>query len=122
MVVLKCGRRLPQVSEVVTHVGKTEATGQMVAIAHRVTGDEEDSSIPWKYVPPMGEQQIDSESSSSEDSSGSVVPSQGPAQIQWMVLLAPAQYLFSLFLLKEPQLPLEKPFYMTQVRLNLLEV
>lgn len=44
MVVLKCGKRLPQVSEVVMHAGKTEATGQMVATAHRVTGDEEHSS------------------------------------------------------------------------------
>lgn len=36
-----------------------EAMEQLVATAHILAGDEEDSSIPWKYVPPLEMQEVD---------------------------------------------------------------
>ena len=36
-----------------------EAMERLVAMAHILVGDEEDSSIPWKYAPPLEMQEAD---------------------------------------------------------------
>lgn len=58
MVFLKCRNNFSQVSEVGSIGAKAEAIEHLVAMAHIIARVEEDSSIPWKYVPPL-EMQVD---------------------------------------------------------------
>lgn len=82
MVILKCGKNFPQVSEVTEHEGNGRGY-------RTYSGNGPHSN--WRGgqfwhpldVPPLEEQEIDFESLSSEDSSCPVVPTQSPAQIFW---------------------------------------
>lgn len=71
-------KNFPQLSEVVMHKDNDRGYGTDGGNSSILAGSEEDSSIPYKYVPPLEEQQEDSESLSSEDSSCPAVPRQGP--------------------------------------------
>ena len=59
MVFLKCGNNFSQVSEVASMKAMAEAMEQLVAMAHILAGDEEDPSIPWKYMTPLEMQEVD---------------------------------------------------------------